>query len=114
MRAKQSIQLLAVVLVALLAGVTPSLAWSHQDTFTDDGGEQCTFRYSGANMTYSGKSLGADDIRGFRTKVKFDNLSGIYYWEFHQRVCFKTICNKSNNDRKTATMRTTPDCMTAT
>ena len=107
MKTNLFIRHLALVLVALLAGSSPTWAWDHQDTFTDDGNEQCMFRYSGANMTYSGKSLGASDIRGFRTKVKFDNLNGIYYWEFHQRVCFKTICDKSNSDRLNTSIKGT-------
>ena len=100
-------RMIAVVLMALLAGTSPSWAWDHEDTFIDDGNEQCTFRYNGTNMTYSGKSIGASDIRGFRTKVTFDNLNGIYYWEFHLRVCFKTICDKSNTDRLNTSIRGT-------
>ena len=107
MKTKQLIRTMAVVLIALLAGTSPTWAWDYQDTFTDDGGEQCTFRYSGTNMTYSGKSLGASDIRGFRTKVKFDNLNGTYYWEFHLRVCFKSICDKSNTDRLNTSVKGT-------
>jgi hypothetical protein len=104
-------RLMTVLLVALMAGVMPAWAWDHEDTFKDDGNEDCIFRYNNGTRDYwveggffdfggVKKTIDASDIRGFRTKTKFDSKKGVFYYEFHVRIIPKTISGNSQGDRK--------------
>ena len=111
MKTKHLFQTLSVMLIALLTGSLPTWAWDHEDTFSDDGGENCVFRYNNGTHTYTmeadffhwngiKKEIDANDIKGFRTKTKLNNANGTYHWEWHLRVISKTICEDGNKYRK--------------
>ena len=53
MKTKHLFQTMSVMLIALLTGTLPTWAWDHEDTFSDDGGENCMFRYNNGTHNYT-------------------------------------------------------------
>ena len=75
--------MMAVVLVALLAGTSPTWAWSYNATYNDDGGGTYTFRSE--NRSYGGGYY-ASNVCSFRTVKSFNFDDDQFGWEYEFRV----------------------------
>ena len=97
MKTKQTIRLTAVVLMALMAGVSPMwAAWNFEEEgLTDDGGGTYNFRYMQQQFRYKVNKnvdhITYEDMRWFKTNRFFDTGKDSYYWEFEERICFGHI-----------------------
>ena len=82
MKTNQLIRMMAVVLVALLAGTSPTWAWGYEDWNFDEGGGRYYFRSE--NHYYNDWNAGAVDA--FRTQSTFSFADDRFAWEFEFRV----------------------------
>ncbi len=80
MKTKHFLRMMAVVLVALLAGSTTALAdWKYQTTADDSGGGSYDFR---SEMISSANNFYAKDLHTFTTSKSFDINSDQIFYEF--------------------------------
>ena len=80
MKTKHFLRMMAVVLVALLAGSTTALAdWQYQTTADDSGGGSYDFR---SEMISSANNFYAKDLHTFTTSKSFDINSDQIFYEF--------------------------------
>lgn len=78
MKTKHFIQQMAVTLMMLMAGISPTWAWwSYDETHDDPGGGTYTFR-----SQLWGSKFDFNAARYFETHMSFDMNSHCYYWMF--------------------------------
>ena len=78
MKTKHFIKQMAVTLVMLMAGTSPTWAWwSYDETHDDPGGGTYTFR-----SQLWGSKFDFNAARYFETHMGFDMNSHCYYWMF--------------------------------
>ena len=82
MKANRLTKMMAMVLIALLAGASPSWAWGYVDWDFDEGGGRYYFRSE--NHYYNDWNAGAVDA--FRTQSTFSFADDRFAWEFEFRV----------------------------
>ena len=88
MKTIQLYRMMASVLVALLAGSSPSWAWGYDDWNFDDGGGSYTFHSE--NSSY-GDGRYASNVCSFRTVKTFNFANDQFAWEYALRVLSPNI-----------------------
>ena len=85
------LQVLLLMLVLLLGGVTPAWAGSWDKTNTDNGGGTYRFKgeYNTSSDNYSGFGI-------FETAKRFDLDKNQFYWDFAMRVDFLYLASALN------------------
>ncbi len=87
MKTKQLIRVMAVALVALLVGASPTWAWGYEDWDYDDGGGTFNFR----SENYYTNGYYAYNLYYFKTNKSFDYVNGQLFWEYTFRFCPEKI-----------------------
>ena len=84
MRTRQFIRQLAVTLMVLMAGVSPSWAWSYEKEFSDEGGGTYVFRSE--NSSYGGADFYPWNLLSFSTVNTLSFEEERVFWEFKFRI----------------------------
>ena len=79
MNTRYFIHRFVVVLVLLMAGMLPMLAWNYEKTSNDAGGGTYNFR---TDVHPSSMIFNINDINYFKTLKSFDFEADNFYWEF--------------------------------